>query len=502
MASRVDGERALGIDVGTSAVKALLLDEEGRILAEASAPLSPQRPRPLWSEQDPDAWCTAVDAAVGALRARAPGGLAGLGAVGLSGQMHGATLLGADDRPLRPAILWNDGRSAAECAALERAVPEARAITGNQAMPGFTAPKLLWVRRHEPEVFARVARVLLPKDYVRLRLTGEAATDLSDASGTLWVDVGRRAWSDAMLEACGLARRHMPALYEGPEVTGRLRPELAERWACARVPVVAGGGDNAAGAVGVGVVEAGQAFLSLGTSGVYFVATERFRPAPERGAHAFCHALPGRWHQMAVLLSAAVCLTWIARATGAADEGALLAEIEARGRPCDRLLFLPYLSGERTPHNDPEATGAFVGLDLESDRADLGRAVLEGVAFAFADAEQVLRDAGARIDRVAVIGGAARSALWRRILASVLRRPLVVPRGGEVGPALGAARLARLGGTALPLSEVCRPPPVHEVTEPDPLLVDHYGERLARYRDLYPSLRESFRRAARASHPD
>jgi len=486
-------DRYLGIDVGTSAVKALLLDEEDGIAAEASAPLEVRRPRPLWSEQDPDAWWRATEEAVASLRASAPGGLAGLRGVGLSGQMHGATLLGPDDRPLRPAILWNDGRSAAECAALERAVPEARAITGNPAMPGFTAPKLLWVRTHEPEVFVRTARVLLPKDYVRLRLTGEAATDLSDAAGTLWVDVARRAWSEPMLAACGLGVAHMPALHEGPEVTGRLRPQVAEAWGCEPVPVVAGAGDNAAGAVGVGVVDPGRAFLSLGTSGVYFVANEAFRPSPERAVHAFCHALPGRWHQMAVLLSAASCLAWLVGATGARDEAALMGEVEARGAPSERLLFLPYLSGERTPHDDPDATGVFVGIDHATDRAALGRAVLEGVAFAFADGEQVLRDAGARIERVAVIGGGSRSRLWVRILASVLGRPLVRLRGGEVGPALGAARLSRLGVTGLPLAAVCREPDVEEEIAPDGGLVEYYAERLPRYRALYASLLPHFR---------
>ena len=478
----------LGIDVGTSSVKALLLDEDDAIVAEASAPLQSSRPRPLWSEQDPEAWCQATDVAVAALRGRTPRGLSGLRGVGLSGQMHGATLLDDGGHSLRPAILWNDGRSAAQCETLERAVPKTREITGNLAMPGFTAPKLLWVREHEPEVFGRVARVLLPKDHVRLRLTGEAATDLSDASGTLWLDVARRDWSDAMLEACGLERRHMPSLHEGPEVTGRLRAEVANAWGCERVPVVAGAGDNAAGAVGVGVFEPGRAFLSLGTSGVLFAAGDRFQPDPERAVHAFCHALPGRWHQMAVLLSASSCLTWISRATGARDEAALLAEVAERDRPSERLLFLPYLSGERTPHNDPQATGVFAGLDHDTDRAALGRAVLEGVAFAFADADAVLGDAGAAAERVVAIGGGARSRLWLRILASVLGRPLVRLRGGEVGPALGAARLARLGVTGLSADEVCREPELEETVEPEPALAAHYAERLPRFRGLYRAL--------------
>jgi len=431
----------LGIDLGTSAVKALLLDEHDAIVAESSAPLEV-------------------------------------------------------DRPLRPAILWNDGRSAAECRELEAAAPDSREITGNLAMPGFTAPKLLWVRRHESDVFARTARVLLPKDALRLRLSGDHATDLSDASGTLWVDVGRRCWSERMLAACGLGLDAMPSLHEGPEPTGRLRAEVAREWGCERVPVVAGAGDNAAGAIGAGVVEPGRAFLSLGTSGVYFVAGDAFRPNAERAVHAFCHALPGRWHEMSVLLSAASCLSWVSRLTGARDEAALLEEIAGRDQPSGRLLFLPYLSGERTPHNDPFASGVFVGLDHETDRASLGRAVLEGVAFAFADAEQALLDAGSRIDSVSVIGGGARSALWGRILASALDRPLVYRRGGEVGPALGAARLARLGVGGDPLAQVCTEPPEDFVAEPDAGLVARYAERIPRFRSLYRTLRETFRSEA------
>jgi xylulokinase len=492
----------LGIDLGTSSAKALLLDPEvdpadgGRIVAEASAALSVSRLRPLWSEQDPRAWWAAVDTAVRALGERVPGGLGGVLGIGLSGQMHGATLLDAAGQPLRPAILWNDGRSSSDCEALERAVPESREITGNLAMPGFTAPKLLWVQREEPEVFARLARVLLPKDYLRLCMTGDYATDLSDASGTLWVDVAGRCWSERMLAACGLDERFMPSLHEGCEPTGRLRAEVASAWGCGRVPVVAGGGDNAAGAIGAGVVEPGRALLSLGTSGVYFVAGDRFRPNPERAVHAFCHALPDRWHQMSVLLSAASCLSWITRVTGAADEAALLAEVEASGRSSDALLFLPYLSGERTPHNDPHASGVFIGLGHETDRAALGRAVLEGVAYAFADAQEVLGDVP--IESVSVIGGGARSALWGRILASALQRPLDYRRGGEVGPALGAARLARLGVAGEPAAAVCCELPLDFVAQPDPDLVETYAARRPRFQALYASLRENFRAAARA----
>ncbi len=486
----------LGIDLGTSAVKVVLVDASGCVVASASAPLEVARPQPTWSEQDPEAWWRATNAAVCAAREQAPDALRAVRAVGLSGQMHGATLLDAQDAVLRPAILWNDGRSAAECEALECAVPNSRAITGNLAMPGFTAPKLLWVRDHEPDLFARVRRVLLPKDWLRLRMTGDAATDCSDASGTLWLDVAARAWSPAMLAACGLDERAMPRVFEGNEATGLLRAEVANAWGVARVPVAAGAGDQAAGAVGAGVVRAGDASLALGTSGVLFVAGDRFQPSPARAVHAFCHCLPGRWHQMSVLLSAASCLRWVTRLTGAPSEAALLAEVEAQGRPAaGALLFLPYLSGERTPHNDPAARGVFFGLSHDTDRAALGRAVLEGVAFAFADAQQALLEAGAALHEVSVGGGGARSTLWVRILASVLDRPLVVRAGADVGPALGAARLARLAVSGERAEDVCTAPPALQTFEPDAALRDHYRAPLERWRALYARLRPAFREA-------
>jgi xylulokinase len=489
----------LGIDVGTSGVKAVLLNEANTVVAQASSPLEISRPRPRWSEQNPDDWWRATNDAVMQLARNDSRAVAGIEGIGLTGQMHGATLLDRRDEPLRPAILWNDGRSYAECEALEVRVPDARRITGNLAMPGFTAPKLLWVRKHEPEVFARIAHVLLPKDYVRLLMSGDHATDLSDASGTLWVDVARRRWSETMLQACGLTLEAMPSLHEGPEPTGRLRANIAKRWGCGQVPIVAGAGDNAAGAVGMGVVKSGRALLSLGTSGVYFVANDSFRPNPANAVHAFCHALPDQWHQMSVLLSAASCLSWVAKLTHADSEAALLDEIEARDEPSGRLLFLPYLSGERTPHNDANATGVFVGLNHETDRARLGRAVLEGVAFAFADAQRVLLEPGSEIDSVSVIGGGTRSKLWGRILASALGRPLIYRRGADVGPALGAARLARLGVLGEPIDECCKELEEEFVMAPDPSLVDHYAGRMEQFQALYPTLRETFRNEANES---
>jgi len=483
----------LGIDLGTSALKAIVVDGAQRIVAEQSVPLDVQRPRPLWSEQDPEQWWQAALCAVDALAAAEGAPLRGVRAIGLSGQMHGAVALDERERVLRPAILWNDGRSGPQCAELERRVPAARSITGNLAMPGFTAPKLLWMAEHEPELFARLSRVLLPKDYLRLRLTGICASDCSDAAGTLWLDVARRVWSEEMLEACGLSKAAMPALVEGSEVSGELRPELVSRWQLGSPTLVAGGGgDNAAGAVGVGVIESGQAFLSLGTSGVYFVAGDRFAPNPDSAVHAFCHCLPGRWHQMSVILSAAASLSWLCGITGARDEAALLTEVERADRRLERLLFLPYLSGERTPHNDPLACGVFFGLDSSTTRADLGRAVLEGVAFALRDGQDALEAAGTRIDHVIVIGGGAKSRYWGRILASALERPLAYRPDADLGPAFGAARLARLADTGEAAAELCRgEAAVEHTVEPDRELSDHYAESLPRFRGLYRELRDT-----------
>ncbi len=476
----------LGIDIGTSGVKAVVTADDGSVRGQGTASLTVSRPHPLWSEQAPDDWWIATQAAVqaidSAVRAKVQG-------IGLAGQMHGATLLGADDRPLRPAILWNDGRSFAQCAALEGSVPASRAITGNIAMPGFTAPKLLWVRDHEPETFAAVRSVLLPKDYVRLCMTGDKASDLSDSAGTLWLDVAGRDWSAAMLETCDLSREHMPHLHEGCAITGTLRPDVATRWGMAAVPVVAGGGDNAAGAAGVGVVRDGDALLSLGTSGVIFVATGGFRPNPARAVHAFCHCLPDMWHQMAVHLSAASCVDWAARLAGCDGPAALFARAQAAGPAAGPELFLPYLSGERTPHNDPHVRGSFLSLDNESDPGTLAQAVLEGVAFALADGLDALEEAGTSVAALSVIGGGARSAYWGQIIAAALDTRLVYLEGGEVGPALGAAKLAQMAVTGADAASVCMAPPVSHVIEPDPAIAGRLAPKRARFRAAYSHIR-------------
>jgi xylulokinase len=359
-------------------------------------------------------------------------------------------------------------------------------------MPGFTAPKLLWVSRHEPEIFGRTAFVLLPKDYIRLRLTGEKISDLSDASGTAWLDVGKRDWSDALLAATGLTRAQMPRLVEGSSPAGELTAAAADQLGLRQVVVAGGGGDNAASAVGLGVILPGQAFLSLGTSGVLFVVTDRFRPNPDRAAHAFCHCLPKRWHQMSVLLSAASVLDWVAKLTGESDLVRLVEAARARGLNRHSPFFLPYLSGERTPHNDPHSRGVFFGIRPDTSAADLTGAVLEGVALAFADGLDVLVEKGGSIGEISVIGGGARFPYWGQLLAAALNRPLTYRVGGEVGAALGAARLARLAAGDAPMEDVCVAPPVGRVVEPDASLSDLLANRRPMFVRLYRDLKSAF----------
>jgi xylulokinase len=477
----------IGIDIGTSEVKALPLAPDQRVVGTAGAALTVSRPQPGHSEQDPAQWWAATQSALDGLRAAHPVEYAATEAIGLSGQMHGAVLLDAQDRVLRPAILWNDTRSAEECSALMRELPALSELGGSLAMPGFTAPKLRWVARHEPEVFRRVAKVLLPKDYVRLLLTGDHVSDLSDASGTLWLDVRRREWSDELLALTGLTRAHMPRLVEGSAVSGRLRPDVAQSLGLRPGTVVAGGGgDNAASAVGMGAVEPGQGFLSLGTSGVLFVVTPTYQPNAASATHAFCHAVPGRWHQMSVMLAAASALQWVAKLLGAPDAGDVAARAAALGAS-DREaapLFLPYLSGERTPHNDAQVRGSFHGLDFDTDAARLGYAVMEGVSFGLRDGLAALNAAGSQVTRLSLVGGGARSAFWAQMLASALDVEIVTHGGSAVGGALGAARLGALSVGA-PMQAVCLPPPIDTVYQPDPGEGALLAPRHALFRSLY-----------------
>jgi xylulokinase len=475
----------IGIDLGTSGVKAILVDAEDRLRAEAHAPLAVSRPRPLWSEQDPADWLAATEAAMDRLAAAAGAAMGAVEAIGLSGQMLGVALLDAADRPLRPALLWNDGRAAAECRELEALVPDIARRVGCRPMPGFGAPKMRWLMKHEAAAVARARRVLLPKDVVRLFLTGEAASDRADASATLFMETEAGVWSEEILAACGATPALMPRLVDSDEVAGALRPALAARWGLPLLTIVAGGaGDNMAGAVGAGVVAPGDAFISLGTSGVYFVANDRFVPALDRGMHTHRHAVRGLFAQHGVVLSAASALAWAAALVGASDIGRFLDEIAAADPdPAATPLFAPYLGGERTPHDDPGAQGVVAGLGFGTDRVVLGRAVLEGVAFALADCEDALRTAGAPIGVPKLIGGGARSLLWAEIVASVLGHPLAVPESAALGPAFGAARLARAAASGAPIAPSMRG--AETLVAPRPRWQAIYFEKRARYQALY-----------------
>ena len=479
------GMKSLGLDLGTSGVKALLIDEDQAVLGSATAPLEVRYPASGHAEQDVGGWLTAARDAILALKTDL-GTLDGVGAIGLSGQMHGATLLGADDAPLRPCILWNDTRAHAQAARMD-ADPRFRDISGNVVFPGFTAPKLAWVAAHEPDAFARIARVLLPKDYLRLWLTGEAVSEMSDASGTAWLDVAARDWSDALLEATGLDRSHMPRLVEGTDVSGTLRADLAaELGLPAGIPVAGGAGDNAASAFGVGALSDGDAFVSLGTSGVLFVANDAYRPNAASAVHTFCHACPGTWHQMGVILSAMGALEWLARLTGrsAAD---LATAAEAEGA-ASRVRFLPYLSGERTPHNDADIRGAFLHLDQADGVGQLARAVLDAIAYALADNQAALAQAGTVMARIFAVGGGARSTYLLQRIADVTGCAIDLPDGPQLGAAFGAARLGLIAATnAEPAAIATRPAVARSV---EPARGDAAREAYASWRTLYPALKD------------
>jgi len=497
----------LGIDTSTTATKALLMAASGEVVAVASSEYSYETPRPLWSEQHPDLWWEGMVASTRQVLAKSGVDPAHVACVGLTGQMHGLVLLDGVGQALRPAILWNDQRTAAQCDEIRRRLGKERLIrlTGNDALTGFTAPKILWVQEHEPDLYGRVRHILLPKDYVRLKLTGDYATDRAGAAGTLLFDIQARDWSPEMLEVLGIPAAWLPPTHEGPEVTGRISSAAALATGLrAGTPVVAGGGDQAASAVGVGAVEPGIIALTLGTSGVVFAATDRPLVDPEGRLHAFCHAAPGRWHLMGVMLSAAGSLRWY-RDTLAPGVGfdALLAPAADVPAGSEGLLFLPYLTGERTPHPDPLARGAFVGLTVRHTRPHLTRAVLEGVAFGLRDSFELIKSAGlAEIRQVRASGGGAKSALWLSILADVLGVELVTVNTTE-GAAYAAALLAAVGaGVWADVASACRESiHVTGVTAPRPDEVDRYERHYAIYRDLYPALKALLHRLGAGDLP-
>ncbi len=473
----------IGLDLGTSGLKGILIDDTQAVLAEATAPLTVERPQAGWSEQDPAAWIAAADGVMRALGAQVD--LGAVRGIGLSGQQHGAVTLDASDAVLRPAILWNDTRAHREAAELD-ADPRFRAISGNIVFPGFTAPKLVWMARHEADLRARVAKVLLPKDYLRLWLTGDHVAEMSDAAGTSWLDTGARDWSDDLLAATGLGREHMPRLVEGSDVSGTLRDTLAADWGLpAGVVIAGGGGDNAASAIGVGVVAAGTGFVSLGTSGVLFAATEGYAPAPETAAHTFCHSLPDAWHQMGVILSATDAVNWYAGLVGQ-EAATLVAEAGPLQAP-GSATFLPYLGGERTPLNDAGIRGGFAGLAHATDRAAGTRAVVEGVTFAIRDCRDVLGRTGTRLDSLIAVGGGSRSDMWLAMLATALGVVVHRPAAGDFGGAFGAARLGMLAAGAG--TDILTPPPIERSFEPDAALTDAFDAGHARYVALRDAIR-------------
>lgn len=473
----------LGIDLGTSGAKLLVTDDRQSVVAEAHAAIaSLKRPAPL-SEQDPQDWITAIEQALSQIAGAHPGLLAWVRGIGLSGHMHGAVLLDAGDLVLRPCIMWNDGRAAQECADLT-AEADFEGIGGNLVMAGFTAPKLLWVKRHEPEIFDKIHRVLLPKDYVRLWLTGGHVAEMSDAAGTLWLDVAGRRWSSDLLAATGLTEAQMPALVEGTEISGTLRPAICDRWGFAPGTIVAGGaGDNAAAACGMGIVEDG-AFVSLGTSGVVFAPTKTFRPNTKQGVHSFCHAVPDTWHQMGVILAAASCLDWLARIMGR-DVGTMLTLLSERMAAPSPVRFLPYLTGVRTPHNDPMAPASFHGLTAQTDPADLVQAVLEGVGYALKDCVDALAAAGTTIDQAYAVGGGSRSRDWLQIIADICEVTLLIPERGEYGAAFGAARLAQAAAAGSYDAALFAKPAVAQVIQPGAGRAAAYGSAHGAWRKLY-----------------
>ena len=490
----------LGIDVSTTATKAIVIDASGRVLGMASSEYPFEQPHPLWSEQHPHLWWDGTaEAIAGALSAA---GVTGddVAAVGLTGQMHGLVLLDADGDVIRPAILWNDQRTAAECDAIRAALGPAHLveITGNDALTGFTAPKLLWVRDHEPEAWARVAHVLLPKDYVRYRLTGVFALDKADGAGTILFDLAARDWSPEVLDALGIDPAWMPPTHEGPEITGTVTPSAAAATGLRPgTPVVAGGGDQAANAVGVGAVVPGRVALSLGTSGVVFATTDRPIFDAAGRVHAFCHAVPGRWHLMSVMLSAAGSLRWFRDAIAPGEPfDRLVAAAGSVPAASDGLLFLPYLTGERCPYPDPLARGAFVGLTLAHDMRHMTRSVLEGVAFGLRDGLDLMVEAGMPVPaQVRASGGGTASALWCQILADVLEAEIVLPATTE-GAAYGAALLAAVGsGWFASVEEAADAVVLTTLAASPGQDVPRYAEAHARYRSLYPALAPVFHRA-------
>ena len=474
----------IGLDLGTSHLKGIVIDDAQNVCAEASVSLSLKRPKNGWSEQNPQDWLDATENVMASLANKV--NLKKVNAIGLSGQMHGATLLDKNDNVLRPCILWNDTRSAEEASYLDSKTIF-RNLTGNIVFPGFTAPKLAWVRKHEPNIFAKISKVLLPKDYLRLWLCGEYVAEMSDAAGTSWLDVKRRDWSDALLAETDLDRSQMPTLIEGCEISGVLKKTHASKWGLPHGVIIAGGGgDNAASAIGVGVVKAGDAFVSLGTSGVLFAASDEYQPDAASAVHTFCHALPNTWHQMGVILAATDAMNWFGQVLNSSAQE-MTNDLGLLKAP-SKTLFLPYLGGERTPHNDAQIRASFINLDHNADRQAMIRAVIEGVAFAFRDCFDALSSTGTKINQLVAVGGGAKSEYWVQAIATTLGLPISIPVAGDYGGAFGAARLGMIA-YGINRYDVAISPKIKHIIEPVMSLHDDYLSALKSYRETYKVLK-------------
>lgn len=479
----------LGLDLGTSGLRGVLIDENQSLIGSANFKYKVQNPHKGWSEQNPNDWLIACKKVISALASKFPLEVSNLLSIGITGQMHGATLLDKNGAVIRPCILWNDTRAYIEATEMD-SNELFRKVSGNIVFPGFTAPKVAWVKQNEPENFKKIWKILLPKDYLRFWLSGEFISEMSDAAGTGWFDLTRRQWSDILLEKCDLSVRQMPLLVEGSQVAGTLRNELKKKWSIKGDVFIAGGaGDNAAAACGCGVISEGQGLISLGTSGVVLVARDGCYPSPKLAVHTFCHALPNKWYQMGVILAATDSLNWLSKITGEkASELSNQLSDQLVG-PSD-IKFIPYLSGERTPHNDPLIRGAFIGLDIAHNRIELTKAVFEGIAFALRDNLEALIQTGVRIEKLFILGGGARSKFWLKTISTVLNIPLVVPRQGELGAAFGAARLAMIAKQDIKIKEVMKEPRVKEVIYPKQDLIAAYDDAYQIYTKIYPKHKE------------
>jgi len=479
----------LGLDLGTSGLRGLLVSEDGTVVGDATKSYDVQSPKSGWAEQDPAVWVGACLSVLSKLAASFPAEYRALKGIGVAGHMHGATVLDHSGKVIRPCILWNDTRAAKEAAELDE-TPGFRELSGNIVFPGFTAPKLLWMARNEPENYALVSKVLLPKDYLVFWLTGEISSEMSDASGTSWLNVETRTWSEILINGSGMRRDQLPDVVEGCDVVGQLSVERAQQIGLSTdVSVVAGAADNAAAACGVGAFEEGQGFVSLGTSGVILAAKDRYAPDPSTAVHTFCHAMPMKWYQMGVILSATDSLNWMADNLGHSPEE--LADLlpDKPGGP-GVVRFLPYLSGERTPHNDANARGAFLGLSRGSDQAALVQAVMEGVSFALRDCLEALHSTGTNLGSVLVIGGGSKSAFWVQTLANTLGIALHLPAKGDFGAAMGAARLAMIGAGGLSPQEVMAPAVIEVEIKPDRVLTDAYDASYRAYKQTYEAIKD------------